>query len=72
MPYFKPHLHIAQFMGVMCVMTVVVLVNKGFAWLEGSTEYTLAPLPRQLSVIVPTYKEKDNLVKLTERVFAGN
>ena len=50
---------------------VVVLVNTAFSWLEASPVRDLAPLPKQLSVIVPTYRELENIPALTEKVLKG-
>lgn len=56
------------FFGALTVMLLVVLVNKGLGWLETPHVRDLSSLPKQLTVIVPTYKELDNITPLTERV----
>lgn len=55
----------------MCVMTAVVLINMAMGWFEYSEASVIKPLPRQLSIVVPTYRENENITPLAERVFTG-
>jgi hypothetical protein len=40
-------------------------------WFDVAPEAALKPGPRQLSIVVPTYHENDNITPLAERIFAG-
>eukprot|EP01134_Creolimax_fragrantissima_P006845 CFRG6845T1 len=65
------HAVLTVFSGVMIVILSVVvfngLINFGFSMAQA--EVTLPAMPHQVSIIVPAFKERENISTLVERVF---
>ncbi|KNC74640.1 hypothetical protein SARC_12819, partial [Sphaeroforma arctica JP610] len=65
------HAILTVFTGVACVVLAVVVCNGFlnilFHW--STPEPNLPTMPRQVSVVIPTYHERENIPNLVERVF---